>query len=176
MWSPFWAGRGAEAKPALPLDHVKRGNVSNRVARKSGPSADRNQTGRRRNRRTSNSRVADRCASRDPGHQRCDHRLLRQQDGCQARVFCRAYFTGLPVGDDPAAQLLLSCAAGPRAVADRHRRGTGSRRCPSARDLTRWQAAIADATTAVNNGNRDDPANDWILHPLVDGCESTVIV
>ena len=42
--------------------------------------------------------------------------------------------------------------------------------------LARWKAAIADATTAVNGGNQDDPANNWILHPVIDGCKSTIIL
>jgi hypothetical protein len=42
--------------------------------------------------------------------------------------------------------------------------------------LDRWKAALADATAAVNGGNQDAPANNWIIHPLIDGCKSTVIV
>jgi hypothetical protein len=42
--------------------------------------------------------------------------------------------------------------------------------------LDRWKAALADATAAVNGGNQEAPANNWIIHPLIDGCKSTVIV
>jgi hypothetical protein len=42
--------------------------------------------------------------------------------------------------------------------------------------LARWKQAIADATVAVKGGSRNDPANDWILHPIVDGCKSSIIL
>jgi len=42
--------------------------------------------------------------------------------------------------------------------------------------LAGWKAAIADATTAINGGSQADPANNWILHPTIDGCKSTIIL
>jgi hypothetical protein len=42
--------------------------------------------------------------------------------------------------------------------------------------LDRWRAALADAAVAVNGGNQNNPANNWIIHPLIDGCKSPVIL
>jgi hypothetical protein len=42
--------------------------------------------------------------------------------------------------------------------------------------LARWTAALQAATAAVNGGNQNDPANNWILHPLIDGCQKPIIL
>ncbi|MGA8029501.1 MAG: hypothetical protein WB992_20355 [Bryobacteraceae bacterium] len=39
-----------------------------------------------------------------------------------------------------------------------------------------WCKILAGATGAEEGGNRTDPANQWIVHPLLDGCQSDVIV
>src|SRR5262245_41391761 len=33
-----------------------------------------------------------------------------------------------------------------------------------------WCGMLKGAQEAEEGGNRDDPANDWVIHPLVDGC------
>jgi hypothetical protein len=41
--------------------------------------------------------------------------------------------------------------------------------------LELWCPMIQDAHDAEDGGSRDDPKNDWTLHPLVDGCSDVVI-
>jgi hypothetical protein len=38
-----------------------------------------------------------------------------------------------------------------------------------------WCDAIKRVDEAEEAGNRDDPAQNWILHPLIDGCTKVVI-
>jgi hypothetical protein len=42
--------------------------------------------------------------------------------------------------------------------------------------LDRWCRMLDDARDCEDGGSRDDPANDWILHPLVDGCRESVVI
>jgi hypothetical protein len=39
-----------------------------------------------------------------------------------------------------------------------------------------WCGALKGAEDAEEGGNRTDPANDWGIHPLVDGCKPPVII
>ena len=39
-----------------------------------------------------------------------------------------------------------------------------------------WCLAISQAEDAEEDGNRDDPQNNWVLHPLVDGCSRDIIL
>jgi len=39
-----------------------------------------------------------------------------------------------------------------------------------------WCLSLRQAEDAEDGGNRDDPQNNWILHPLVDGCFRDVIL
>jgi hypothetical protein len=39
----------------------------------------------------------------------------------------------------------------------------------------RWQNAVGDATSPVTLANQKLPQNQWQIHPLIDGCQSTVI-
>ena len=39
-----------------------------------------------------------------------------------------------------------------------------------------WCLGIADAEDAEDGGSRDDPANQWEVHPLIDGCKPPVII
>jgi hypothetical protein len=39
----------------------------------------------------------------------------------------------------------------------------------------RWCAMLDDARDCEEGGSRDNPAHDWILHPLVDGCREVII-
>jgi hypothetical protein len=43
----------------------------------------------------------------------------------------------------------------------------------AARDF--WCDEIRKAEDAEDGGNRDDPAQNWVVHPLVDGCRTTII-
>ena len=40
---------------------------------------------------------------------------------------------------------------------------------------TRWKNAVGDATSPTTLANQKLPQNQWQIHPLLDGCESTVI-
>lgn len=42
--------------------------------------------------------------------------------------------------------------------------------------LGRWCAMLDDARDCEDGGSREDPANDWILHPLVDGCQASGVI
>ncbi len=42
--------------------------------------------------------------------------------------------------------------------------------------LGRWCRMLDDARDSEEDGSRDDPKNDWILHPLVDSCQDTIIL
>jgi hypothetical protein len=42
--------------------------------------------------------------------------------------------------------------------------------------LTRWCGMLDDGRAAEESGSRDNPANDWILHPLVDGCKEPPVI
>jgi hypothetical protein len=42
--------------------------------------------------------------------------------------------------------------------------------------LDRWCRMLDDARDCEEGGSREDPANDWILHPLVDGCKEPIII
>ncbi|MGE0813269.1 MAG: hypothetical protein AB7O28_06860 [Vicinamibacterales bacterium] len=42
--------------------------------------------------------------------------------------------------------------------------------------VQRWCAGIKDADDAVDGGSGDDPANGWVVHPLVDGCKPPPII
>ena len=39
-----------------------------------------------------------------------------------------------------------------------------------------WCGLIRDAEQPEEEGSRDDPRNDWVLHPLVDGCKPPIII
>jgi hypothetical protein len=39
-----------------------------------------------------------------------------------------------------------------------------------------WCGMLKGAQEAEEGGNRDDPANDWVIHPLVDGCKPPPII
>ena len=41
--------------------------------------------------------------------------------------------------------------------------------------LDKWCKMLDDARDAEDGGSHDDPANGWILHPLVDGCSDIII-
>ncbi|HEV2805724.1 MAG TPA: hypothetical protein VGW57_12430 [Chthoniobacterales bacterium] len=41
--------------------------------------------------------------------------------------------------------------------------------------VEKWCDAIEDAEHCEDGGSRDDPAQNWIVHPLVDGCHNIVI-
>ncbi len=41
--------------------------------------------------------------------------------------------------------------------------------------LDHWCAMLDDARDCEEGGSRDNPANGWILHPLVDGCREVII-
>jgi len=41
--------------------------------------------------------------------------------------------------------------------------------------VEKWCDAIKDAEDCEDGGSRDDPAQNWILHPLIDGCSRVVI-
>ncbi len=38
-----------------------------------------------------------------------------------------------------------------------------------------WCRALDDAQDAEDGGNRDDPEQNWVVHPLVDGCTTVII-
>jgi hypothetical protein len=38
-----------------------------------------------------------------------------------------------------------------------------------------WCAALGDSTTTVSGGSQTDPGNNWVIHPVVDGCQGSVI-
>jgi hypothetical protein len=42
--------------------------------------------------------------------------------------------------------------------------------------LKEWCESIAEAEDAEAGGSRDDPANQWEVHPIIDGCKPPVIV
>lgn len=42
--------------------------------------------------------------------------------------------------------------------------------------LKTWCGMLDDCDAAEEGGSRDDPAHDWVLHPLVDGCRPPVII
>jgi hypothetical protein len=42
--------------------------------------------------------------------------------------------------------------------------------------LNEWCFAIQQADDAEDGGSRDDPANGWVIHPLVDGCKPPPII
>ena len=39
-----------------------------------------------------------------------------------------------------------------------------------------WCLAIKQAEDAEGGGNRDDPAQNWVVHPLIDGCKTNIIL
>lgn len=39
-----------------------------------------------------------------------------------------------------------------------------------------WCRAIQDADDAEDGGSRDDPANGWVIHPLLDGCKPPPVI
>jgi hypothetical protein len=39
-----------------------------------------------------------------------------------------------------------------------------------------WCEMLKGAQDAEEGGNRDDPSNDWVIHPLVDGCKPPPII
>lgn len=39
-----------------------------------------------------------------------------------------------------------------------------------------WCGLIKDGESAEEDGSRDDPKNDWEIHPLVDGCKAPIII
>jgi hypothetical protein len=41
--------------------------------------------------------------------------------------------------------------------------------------LDRWCRLLDDARGCEDGGSRTDPKNDWVIHPLVDGCETVII-
>jgi hypothetical protein len=42
--------------------------------------------------------------------------------------------------------------------------------------LARWCAKIEECHETEDGGSHDDPANDWVIHPLVDGCKPPPII
>lgn len=42
--------------------------------------------------------------------------------------------------------------------------------------LRQWCQAAKDANAAEEGGNRNDPKNDWQIHPSVDGCQEPVVI
>jgi hypothetical protein len=42
--------------------------------------------------------------------------------------------------------------------------------------LTFWCAAIAKGNGAVKGGSMTDPGNNWVIHPVVDGCKKPVVI
>lgn len=42
--------------------------------------------------------------------------------------------------------------------------------------LKRWCMMLDDARGCEEEGSHEDPRNDWILHPLVDGCREVIIL
>jgi hypothetical protein len=42
--------------------------------------------------------------------------------------------------------------------------------------MNTWCYMLAGSTGAEDGGNRTDPANQWIVHPLLDGCDSGSII
>jgi hypothetical protein len=42
--------------------------------------------------------------------------------------------------------------------------------------LKKWCSAMDDADGAEQGGSRDQPQNDWVIHPVIDGCNPVVIV
>ena len=42
--------------------------------------------------------------------------------------------------------------------------------------LDYWCGMLTDAHEAEEGGSRDDPGNDWGIHPLVDGCKQVIIL
>ncbi len=43
------------------------------------------------------------------------------------------------------------------------------------RAIGMWCLAIRQAEDAEGGGSRDDPANNWVVHPLIDGCRTVII-
>ena len=39
-----------------------------------------------------------------------------------------------------------------------------------------WCRSIAEAEEAEEDGSREDPVNQWEVHPLIDGCKPPVII
>jgi hypothetical protein len=39
-----------------------------------------------------------------------------------------------------------------------------------------WCGMLKGAQDAEDGGNREDPANDWVIHPLVDGCKPPPVI
>jgi hypothetical protein len=39
-----------------------------------------------------------------------------------------------------------------------------------------WCSGVADADGAEQGGSHENPQNDWVIHPLIDGCNPVVIV
>lgn len=42
--------------------------------------------------------------------------------------------------------------------------------------IAAWCDAQRGADEAEEDGSRDDPANNWVLHPLIDGCKPPIII
>ena len=42
--------------------------------------------------------------------------------------------------------------------------------------LKRWCAKLDEKDETEGGGSHDDPANDWVIHPLVDGCKPPPII
>lgn len=43
------------------------------------------------------------------------------------------------------------------------------------RAIGMWCLAIRQAEDAEGGGSRDDPVNNWVVHPLIDGCRTVII-
>jgi hypothetical protein len=39
-----------------------------------------------------------------------------------------------------------------------------------------WCKSMGDAGSAETGGSRQNPQNDWVIHPIIDGCNPVVIV
>jgi hypothetical protein len=39
-----------------------------------------------------------------------------------------------------------------------------------------WCAALTEANTVQAQGSFSDPANNWVIHPLIDGCKPPVVI
>jgi hypothetical protein len=42
--------------------------------------------------------------------------------------------------------------------------------------LARWCAMLDEASETETGGSQDDPQNDWVIHPAVDGCKPPPII
>lgn len=43
-------------------------------------------------------------------------------------------------------------------------------------EMNKWCGILKDTKDANDNGSKDDPKNDWVIHPLIDGCKDPIIL